>query len=231
MALPGFVDSLLAALGMHTPPCVPACLLLHSGVLVPPPIPVLFSFFPLGGAALHATPTRVFRRLCHSLFFPQEEFQSMAAAMDGFGWRAERPDAADFVSQKWGYRGDAVGELLPVAVRMSEALSQYPIGCRLCITQVKQVARMDRHQSCSVTEHTALLPLTPAPCRPLPAHRLLGGAGAEHGGGARPPGRGHCHPGLPAQAGGLVGWLPGWLGAHRCALLLALSAHLDECEQ
>lgn len=155
----------------------------------------------------------------------------MAAAMDGFGWRAERPDAADFVSQKWGYRGDAVGELLPVAVRMSEALSQYPIGCRLCITQVKQVARMDRHQSCSVTEHTALLPLTPAPCRPLPAHRLLGGAGAEHGGGARPPGRGHCHPGLPAQAGGLVGWLPGWLGAHRCALLLALSAHLDECEQ
>lgn len=36
----------------------------------------------------------------------------MAAAKDGFEWRPERPDTADFVSQKWGYRGDKIGEPL-----------------------------------------------------------------------------------------------------------------------
>lgn len=49
-------------------------------------------------------------RLRTASLLPQEDFQSVATAMDGFEWRPERPDAADFVSQKWGYRGDKIGE-------------------------------------------------------------------------------------------------------------------------
>lgn len=39
----------------------------------------------------------------------KERFQPMAAAMRGFAWRAERPDAAAFVDQKWGYSANGTG--------------------------------------------------------------------------------------------------------------------------
>lgn len=41
---------------------------------------------------------------------PQEDFKPLAKAMDGFAYAAERPDAPDFVGQKWGYRGEQPGE-------------------------------------------------------------------------------------------------------------------------
>ncbi|PRW56718.1 hypothetical protein C2E21_4783 [Chlorella sorokiniana] len=70
--------------------------------LPPPMIP---------GNAAHAT----------TLCAMQEEFQSVAVAMDGFEWRPERPEAADFVSQKWGYRGDKTGSWVELELSTEEA--------------------------------------------------------------------------------------------------------------
>ncbi|KAL4440672.1 hypothetical protein ABPG77_000381 [Micractinium sp. CCAP 211/92] len=39
----------------------------------------------------------------------QEDFKPYARAMQGFAFRPERPDAATFVEQKWGYTGDSPG--------------------------------------------------------------------------------------------------------------------------
>lgn len=45
----------------------------------------------------------------HPLRALQEDFKPYARAMQGFAFRPERPDAATFVEQKWGYTGDSPG--------------------------------------------------------------------------------------------------------------------------
>ncbi|KAI7839277.1 hypothetical protein COHA_006975 [Chlorella ohadii] len=74
-----------------------------KAVKLPPPM--------IPGNAAHAT----------TLCAMQEEFQSVATAKDGFEWRPERPDAADFVSQKWGYRGDKAGSWVELELSTEEA--------------------------------------------------------------------------------------------------------------
>lgn len=57
----------------------------------------------------------------------QERFQQVAVGMMGFVWRAERPDAATFVDQKWGYSANGTGgQPHPWALTMQPRLSCMP---------------------------------------------------------------------------------------------------------
>lgn len=55
-------------------------------------------------------------------FFPllQEDFKPYARAMQGFSYRAERPDAATFVDQKWGYTGVSPGDWVELEVSTAD---------------------------------------------------------------------------------------------------------------
>ncbi|PRW60464.1 expressed protein isoform A [Chlorella sorokiniana] len=46
----------------------------------------------------------------------QEEFKGVAAAMEGFAWKAERPNKTTFIEQKWGYRSEALGNWIELQV-------------------------------------------------------------------------------------------------------------------
>ncbi|PSC75343.1 hypothetical protein C2E20_1137 [Micractinium conductrix] len=50
-----------------------------------------------------------------------ERFKPLARAMEGFEYRAERPEGGTFVEQKWGFTGEAPGAWLELAVSTEEA--------------------------------------------------------------------------------------------------------------
>lgn len=50
----------------------------------------------------------------------QEDFKPYARAMQGFSYRAERPDAATFVDQKWGYTGVSPGDWVELEVSTAD---------------------------------------------------------------------------------------------------------------
>ena len=39
----------------------------------------------------------------------QKDFERMVSAQEGFKYRAEKPEAAEFVEQKWGWTSDQPG--------------------------------------------------------------------------------------------------------------------------
>ena len=72
----------------------------------------------------------------HPCFLLQERFQAVAVGMKGFTWRAERPEAATFVDQKWGYSANCTGaggphaRALTVLPGLSRLLHAACIGMR-----------------------------------------------------------------------------------------------------
>lgn len=40
---------------------------------------------------------------------PQEDFRPLVRASEGFEWRPQKPSAASFVEQKWGWAGQDPG--------------------------------------------------------------------------------------------------------------------------
>lgn len=83
----------------------------------------------------------------------------MAKDMDGFVWRAERPDMPTFVEQKWGYRADNPGGCLTWACRWMPSCCSFPADATV--------------SSCNAHNYLQYMMC----CR---AHRLLGGAGVQH---------------------------------------------------
>lgn len=55
-----------------------------------------------------------------SLCALQEDFKPLAHAMSGFAYAAQRPDAATFVQQKWGYSAEQPGAWLELAMSTEE---------------------------------------------------------------------------------------------------------------